>query len=730
MAAGVVTVKAFTHDSSDPTQENDGFFVRLTTTLSSVVFPSQPNSRGAANNFGEVAVEHETWTPRRTLLFSDLDDIDYEDASVMYDALTHRSFFTGSMIESVASRRAGWGYSPLHGYTYSVPLYKFEFGRIEQGSCNPAQATYMRWHQRLGGDSFQLTLGVHSRSAYATIAAGTSSPPVLYAFTPIIFNNDAPADVDHRQQIDFVQKSPCRFRVSSDASSQTVNMPYVTVGGTYAQATGAAIAHPVSPVDGRDIADITAVSASRTNAAIQANKEYADLWTYQQPITPAAAGESVYRGVWPAFQPQTDIAIPIGSARQESLQSARINVTISSSSVAANRQAGGIGVSSACLGLPGFLTSLSTESPGGEDADKQDVRIGEIPYLDPQLIANREASLTVGPASRQEDGGALGDFGTLNLAFEQKDCFGNQCVGEWHARNSSGGSRSVNTTTARGQIKTYRLSVAIVSASYWQESPWSQMEARARWELSKSTDVPESERGVPPGLIGRWNSDKQAFFQRQISMFNLLCDSARFVSGTMSTSLKSCEGIGYFGSYGRSGLSGGLTSVSFPASTVEQRLKFTSRTRPDVRYWDKSLVPDGSAAKALPEAFFASIWANTETTRNCDVWKVGNTRTTTRDEFVATDIITNWGEGGGAFGNFFGNTVATYAPSFRVAWVNCFFDTWSDSVASFTTKTHNRLTMLGGGDEAIVLHTSGDDMEFIGHNGDATARVSGITASW
>ena len=289
MAAGVVTVKAFTHDSSNPTQESDGFFVRLTTTLSAVAFPARPNSRGAANNFGQVAVENETWTSRRTLLFSDLDDISYEDASVMYDASTHRSFFAGDMMEAVASRRGSWGYSPRHGYTYSVPLYRFEFGRIEGGNYNPSQTTYMRWHQRLGGDSFQLTLGVHSRSAYATIAAGTSGPPVRYAFTPIVFNGDAPADHDHRQQIDFIQKAPSRFRASSVSNAQTINMPYVTASGEYEQASGTAGVHPVSAVDGRDIADITAVSSPRTSAEMASHQQYADLWTYQQPITQAAA---------------------------------------------------------------------------------------------------------------------------------------------------------------------------------------------------------------------------------------------------------------------------------------------------------------------------------------------------------------------------------------------------------------------------------------------------------
>jgi hypothetical protein len=731
MAAGVVTVKAFTHDSSYATQESDGFFVRLTTTLQSVVFPSKPNSRGAANNFGQVAVENETWTSRRTLRFPDLDDISYQDAGVMYAASTHRSFFAGDMMEAVASRRGSWGYSPLHGYTYSAPLYKFEFGRIEGGICNPSQATYMRWHQRLGGDSFHLTIGVHSRSAYATIAAGTSSPPVLYAFTPIIFDSNAPVDVDRRQQIDFIQKSPCRFRVSTESHSQAVNMPYVTQAGQYAQATGPAGVHPVSPVDGRDIDDITAVSAPRTASEMASHQQYADMWTYQQPITQSAAGESIYRGVWPAFQPQTDIALPIGSAPQRALQSAKLKVTLASATRnPPQADDGDIGVSSDCLSLVNWMKFLSTENTDGQDETKENVRTGEIPDFRPQFSDSRITSLTVGPTGISRDGGALGDFGNIDLTFEQKDKDGNACVGEWHARSTSAGSRTVSASSPRGEQKTYRMSFALDSFSYWQESPWVQMGSRERWELSKDPSRPAAERGLPPGYASRWESEKSAFFSRQIAAFNLLCDSARFVSGTVVTAMRSCEGIGYFDRYGRTGLSGGEAGVSYPLSTVEQRLRFTDRAKPAVTYGDRSTVPDGSAVKAGLEMFIANIWANTETTRSCDVWKVGSTRTTTKDEFFETGVGVTNVEGSGSFGNFNGQNLATFTPSFRVASINCFFTVWADKVASFTTKTHNRLRSVYLEDEAYTFSQTGTDVEFTDHPGEANVQISSITAAW
>lgn len=729
MAAGVVTVKAFTHDSSNPTQESDGFFVRLTTTLSQVVFPAQPNSRGAANNFGQVAIDTETWTSRRTLLFSDLDDIDYEDAAVMYAESTHRSFFTGDMMTTPTSRRANWGASPRHGHTYSVPLYKFEFGSISGGSCNPSQTTYMRWHQRLGGDSFHLTLGVHSRSAYATIAAGTSAPPVLYAFTPIIFNNDCPAAFDKKQQIDFIQKSPSRFRVSSESNSQTVNMPYVTASGGYAQATGTAGVHPVSAVEGRDIADITAVVAPKTTSQMSSSQQYADLWTYQQPITQAAAGESIYRGVWPAFQPKTDIALPIGSTPQGNLQAAKLKLTlVSASRSPAQPDDGNIGVNSGCLSLVNLMTAQSTENTDGQDATKENVRVGEIQGPGTQFSTSRQTSLTVGPINIFRDGGAIGDFGDIQLEFQQTDKDGNACVGEWHARNSAGGSRTVSVSRPRGEQKTYRLSCALDSFSYWQESPWVQMDSRERWELSKDPTRPESERGLPPGYASRWSDDKSAFFSRQINAFNLLCESVRFVSGTVTTAIRSCEGIGYFDRYGRTGLSGSPAGISYPLSTVEQRLKFTDRAKPSVTYWDGSAVPDGSAVKADAEVFIANIWANTETTRNCDVWKVGNTRTTTKDEFFETGVNVNNVEGDGAFGNFNGTKLATFAPSFRVASINCFFTVWGEQVSSFTTKTHNRLPP--DPEQAYFFRQTGEDVAFTDHPGEANVQVSKITAAW
>jgi hypothetical protein len=725
MAAGVVTVKAFTHDSVSHAQENDGFFIRLTTTLSSVAFPSQPNSRGAANNFGEVAIENETWTSRRTLRFPDLDKISYEDAGVMYDALTHRWFFAGDMIETVPSRRGYWGWSPRHGYTYSVPLYKFEFGMIEGGSLSPSQTTYMRWHQRLGGDSFHLTLGVHSRSAYATIAAGTSSPPVLYAFTPIVFNNNCPAEFDKKKQIDFIQKSPVRFRVSSESNSQAVNMPYVTTAGAYSQAAGAAGTHPVTPVDGRDIDDITAIVAPRTATEMASHQQYADLWTYQQPITQAAAGESIYQGVWPAFQPQTDIALPVGSVPQRALQSAKLKVSLTGSARNPPQEDdGNIGVSSDCMSLASWMTSLSVENTDGQDAVMSTVRIGEIPDFGTQFSTSRETLLTVGPTSFFRDGGGLGDFGNIDLTFEQKDKDGNACVGEWHARNASGGSRAVTVTKPRGDQKSYRLSVALVSASYWQEPPFTKMDARERWELSLSTE------GIPPGMTGRWEADKSAFFTRQAAAFNLLCESVRFVSGSSTTAMRSCEGIGYFDRYGKTGLSGSPAGISYPTSTLEQRLRFTNRTKPSVTYSDRSTVPDGSAVRADKEPFIANVWGNTETTRNCDVWKVGNVRTTTRDGFFSTGITTNWGDGGGLFGNFFGNTVATYAPAFRVAWINCFFTTWSDYVSSFTTKTHNRLTLSSAANESLVFYQVGEDVAFGANGGDSNVQISRISAAW
>ena len=611
-----------------------------------------------------------------------------------------------------------------------MPLYKFEFGTISGGSCNPSQTTYMRWHQRLGGAFFDLTLGVHSRCAYATIAAGASGPPVRYAFSPIVFDNTAPADVDHRQQIDFIQKSPSRFRASSESNSQTVNMPYVTESGGYSQATGTAGAHPVSAVDGMDIADITAVVAPRTASLMALNQQYPDLWTYQ-PITQAAAGESIYRGVWPAFQPRTDVALPIGSAPQQSLQAARLKVTlVSAPRNPTQADDGNIGVSSDCLSLVNLMTAQSTENTDGQDATKENVRIGEIQLPGTQFSTSRATSLTVGPTNIFRDGGALGDFGNIDLTFEQKDKDGNACVGEWHARSSTGGSRTVSVSRPRGEQKTYRLSCALDSFSYWQESPWVQMGSRERWELSKDPTRPQAEKGLPPGYASRWNDDKSAFFSRQIDAFNLLCENVRFVSGTVVTALRSCEGVGYFDSYGRTGLSGSPSGISYPLSTVEQRLRFTDRAKPSITYGDRSAVPDGSAVKADPAAFILNIWANTETTRSCDVWKVGNTRTTTKDEFFATGVGVNNVEGDGPFGNFNGNNLATFTPSFRVASINCFFTVWGDSVASFTTKTHNRLTPGQYVDENYNFSQTGSDVAFSDHPGDANVQISRITAAW
>jgi len=246
--------------------------------------------------------------------------------------------------------------------------------------------------------------------------------------------------------------------------------------------------------------------------------------------------------------------------------------------------------------------------------------------------------------------------------------------------------------------------------------------------LSKDSTRPESEKGLPPGYASRWNADTEAFFSRQEDAFNLLCDSVRFVSGTVTTGMKSCEGIGYFDTYGRTGLSGSPAGISYPLSTVEQRLKFTDRAKPSVKYWDRSTVPDGSALKADPAAFIANIWANTETTRKCDVWKVGNTRTTTNDELFLTDVSTEWR--GTYFGNAYGLTLASYTPSFRVASINCFFTVWGESVGSFTTKTHNHLTSAYLADEAFTFSQTGEDAAFNRHPGEANVQISSITAVW
>jgi len=194
--------------------------------------------------------------------------------------------------------------------------------------------------------------------------------------------------------------------------------------------------------------------------------------------------------------------------------------------------------------------------------------------------------------------------------------------------------------------------------------------------------------------------------------------------------MRSCEGIGYFDRYGRTGLSGGPAGVSCPLSTVEQRLRFTDRAKPAVIYGDRSTVPDGSAVKAGLEMFIANIWANTETTRSCDVWKVGNTRTTTKDEFFETGVGVTNVEGSGSFGNFNGQNLATFTPSFRVASINCFFTVWSDHVASFTTKTQNRLRSVYLEDEAYTFSQTGSDVALTDHPGEANVQVSSITAAW
>jgi hypothetical protein len=197
------------------------------------------------------------------------------------------------------------------------------------------------------------------------------------------------------------------------------------------------------------------------------HQQYADLWTYQQPITQAAAGESIYRGVWPAFQPQTDIALPVGSTPQRALQSAKLKVTLTGATRnPPQSDDGDIGVRSDCLSLVNWMKALSTENTDGQDETKENVRTGEIPNFKPQFSDSRITSLTVGPTGISRDGGALGDFGNIDLTFEQKDKDGNACIGEWHARSTSAGSRAVSVSRPRGDQKTYRLSCALDSFSY------------------------------------------------------------------------------------------------------------------------------------------------------------------------------------------------------------------------------------------------------------------------
>lgn len=702
LAAGTVTVSAFTHDEDNKTQQQNGYFVRMSTTLETFGLNQQPSSFGSLSAYAyNQSTNPQAWGPLRFLRFDSPEQIAYEEQSIMYSALPLNSFFAGDMTAPSGSANGSWGTAPSYGYTYSIPLYKFEFGSIDNGSLSTVYTYYHRMHvdrtfaPRV--DSFYLTLGVHSRTAYATVGMNPSAP--FLCFPGIIFDSSLPEDVDNRKQIPGIGKSPARFRIATTSSGYTLNMPFATAPGSMSQASGVAPMHPVAAHEGRDVDDITSIVAMRTASKRSTQQQFADLFAFGRPLCQYAAAEGKYRSTWPTRQIATDVALFSGTEPHTQGTSSAIKLTLTGNAQAAAARLQnatskpGVGIGSQSFILPEWIGQTKKEST--DDALPFEVYVGPFGYLTP--LTPETKCLT-----RSSVGISLGEFGNTTLSLSQRDHASLLTPGEWYGRVEPG--TTINGPSI-GDIpsKTYRVSIGMTSKYLWH--PW-ELQYSSIYDPIDRQDISRANHGLPPGTESQWQQDTQAFYESETAKFAAATQVWRGVkNASEQVTLKSVDAIGTFTTYGRQYVADDqdweLASGTAPSimGSVDHRLQFGRVLPEPVKgYFDKSTFADGTFRKIARPRLRLDLWANTETFRPAEIWK-GSHRFTSEDKEL--DFKNSGGYGssaggipGGSLGYFFNFGVAQFPLNIRMFILNCFFTVFAEKVADVSTRTHSRLPLF------------------------------------
>jgi len=485
-ADGVVTVKAFFYNKDNPTQRLDGIFLRMKTLV--VPFLVKAISDSIPSYFSEDR------TSQLGLFSQGVDShsffvrgkpsaiMSYSDDSSLYN---HRA----------SMQYLGSNPSPLktgltRGRIYHQALHTFEFGRITGGSLN-VQETQCQ----VDCANRYLTLGMDRDSAFACVGSKPVNDVGLYQgygdyygpyrdmwngfiprvfFSPIAINTNEYADDRYRQPVDCLDRHPLRFEIEVTQSSKTLLLDSDSRSGPPVDILLPSLT--AIPFEGREVHDIRARVATSTQASRSASLAAHEQYCFFTAMTFAAQWKAAEVSYWPAAQPKTDIALPIGSTACNNGINALMTVSLTHD--AAEKALSENKTVAAVAALRETLRNQQGTVPRWPDA----VPLGRQVAGLPSLPANFDSMFDEYGRSKYNwylgdtevtsfSGKKLGHFGDLSVQLKQQTSDGTPTPSQWSGVITSNARTPAATTGADPQTYTTTFSL-YTSDVLWPE--WNQ----------------------------------------------------------------------------------------------------------------------------------------------------------------------------------------------------------------------------------------------------------------
>jgi hypothetical protein len=356
-----VTVKAFFYNKDNPTQKSDGIFLRMKTSVETFSIAAIEDTipkyslEDRTEQLGMFSVGNRLATDRYYFIVHGKPSSSitpYSDENSFYDSRQSMQYMgqTPSPLKIGIAR----------GRIYNQTLHTFQFGKITDGSLSVQQTQY-----QVDCANRYLTLGMDRDSAFACVGSQPVNDVGLYqgygdyygpypgmwnGFVPRVFfsliniNQNAYAADRYRQPVDCLDQHPLRFEIEVTPSSRTLLLDSASRSGPPINTLLPNLT--AIPFEGREVHDIRSRVATSTKASREASFQPHEQYCFLSAMTSAAQYKAAEVSYWPASQPNTDIALPIGSDACSSGINASMTVSLthnaSDKTIAENKSAAAV----------------------------------------------------------------------------------------------------------------------------------------------------------------------------------------------------------------------------------------------------------------------------------------------------------------------------------------------------------------------------------------------------
>jgi hypothetical protein len=325
-----VTVKAFFYDKEKPQQRRDGIFIRMKTSVAafcvSAIEDQIPkfSSEDRSRQLGTFSVGNRLVTDVYYFVIQGKPSeiTSYLDNATLYDSRAAMQY----MGQSPAPLRLGL----TRGRIYHQAIHTFEFGKIVSGSLDVQET-----QTQVDCANRYLTLGMDRKYAFASVGSQPVNDLGLYTdsnagqgpydpgpdmwngfiprlvFSPIEINSNIATDFERYRPTECLDRHPLQFEVEVTDKSTTILLDSSSRSGPPIDVRLPNLT--AIPFEGREVHDIRSRIATSTATSRTASFEPHEQYCFLSAMTFAALCKSTEVSYWPALQPKTDIALPIGS---------------------------------------------------------------------------------------------------------------------------------------------------------------------------------------------------------------------------------------------------------------------------------------------------------------------------------------------------------------------------------------------------------------------------------